>query len=118
MVAPSSILFYVGPLILLVLAGAVVGAGIGWVASLAFRTGARGLGLDAVLGVVGLLAGFLVALALPWTGCYVSSGWTLCNQFPYVWQLAWMTATLLPILHQTYRFKLGHPGRTPADRLS
>ena len=115
MVAPASILFYLPWLSVLALAACLVGTAVGWATSLAFRTGARGLGIDAILGVTGFFGGFVFASALPWRGCYDSDGWTLCNMFPYVWQVAWATAILLPVVHQMYRFKVARARAMTGD---
>jgi hypothetical protein len=57
--------------------------------------------MDAVLGSAGFFLGALVAVAIPWTGCYVRDGWTQTN-----FRISGRPRSarqLWPVVHQTLR---------------
>jgi cbb3-type cytochrome oxidase subunit 1 len=91
-------------------AGAAIGLVCGFLAARAFQLDRIGLWKDALLGGIGVFAGVIVAIRMPWPENTVSTVasdgrvvQTTMHQFQHPFVVAYAFAAVLPILHQLYR---------------
>ena len=111
-VSPIVSLIY---LIVYILAGMVIGALSGWIASLITKCGTRGFFKDVFLGALGYLVGFIGAYSCPEprnTISYHVDGTLVTstmNPYQHPARVAIAMAVLLPLLHELYRFKGPRP---------
>jgi hypothetical protein len=97
------------------LVGLVIGAGCGWLVSLASKGHRSKLWHDAILGMVGLLGGITAVAYMPWHQNTITERLdgggtvtTTMNSYQHPWIVGVVFAVLSPMLYELYRF---HHGR-------
>jgi hypothetical protein len=83
---------------------ATVGLMLGLAMAALLKNDYRAVLVDSVLGCAGFRATGYITFAIPWHGCFVDDGWTICGYFPYVKSTTLGMMVLLPFAHETYRW--------------